>query len=279
MESCLNEVLLVTSDRSTKKCRDKYIGKKYNFLLIEDISFQNEYDNMRRRLYNAHCLCDCGTKKIFRLNTLKDSNCKSCGCSRKQRIIIPKTDKDYTQYIGKRFNKFIINKFSYKTKHNCFFECTCDCGKRINTRLRDLETGRSKNCGCARNAKLALNNKSRKFELGLSPINSVYCDYKKGAKKRNIDFDLSKEEFLSLIKQKCYYCGDDPANIKRSQHNQMDFVIYNGIDRKDNNIGYILNNCLPCCSFCNFSKRDNTQEYFFNKINKIYNNLLKNEPK
>ena len=34
------------------------------------------------------------------------------------------------------------------------------------------------------------------------------------------------------------------------------FLIYSGIDRIDNNQGYTLINCAPCCKLCNFSKRE-----------------------
>jgi 2-iminoacetate synthase ThiH len=44
-------------------------------------------------------------------------------------------------------------------------------------------------------------------------------------------------------------------------------------------ISQFTENCLLCCSFCNFSKRNNTYEYFLDKIKKIYHNILENEPK
>ena len=31
---------------------------------------------------------------------------------------------------------------------------------------------------------------------------------------------------------------------------------YNGIDRKDSNLGYTNENCVPCCKVCNNGKRD-----------------------
>ena len=32
--------------------------------------------------------------------------------------------------------------------------------------------------------------------------------------------------------------------------------MYNGIDRKDNNLGYTPKNVVPCCSVCNFAKKN-----------------------
>jgi hypothetical protein len=74
-----------------------------------------------------------------------------------------------------------------------------------------------------------------------------YITYQKGAEKRELAFTLSPYEFLTIVKQSCYYCGA-PG--------------YNGVDRHDNSIGYIFTNCKPCCSQCNFAKRTLTEEKF-----------------
>lgn len=42
--------------------------------------------------------------------------------------------------------------------------------------------------------------------------------------------------------------------------NKYSEYIYNGIDRVDNAVGYILENCIPCCEFCNKAK--GTKTYF-----------------
>jgi hypothetical protein len=47
---------------------------------------------------------------------------------------------------------------------------------------------------------------------------------------------------------------------------------YSGIDRLDNNIGYVSGNCVPCCSVCNYAKRDMTVDQFKNWIKRIYIN-------
>jgi hypothetical protein len=42
-----------------------------------------------------------------------------------------------------------------------------------------------------------------------------------------------------------------------------------GIDRKDSSIGYILSNCLPCCSFCNMAKRSTNYDLFVNQLEQL----------
>lgn len=46
--------------------------------------------------------------------------------------------------------------------------------------------------------------------------------------------------------------------------------VYNGIDRVDNSVGYVLSNCVPCCSTCNRMKGTMSSEEFKEKIKLIY---------
>ena len=45
--------------------------------------------------------------------------------------------------------------------------------------------------------------------------------------------------------------------------------IYNGIDRVDSNIGYIFENCVPCCKLCNMAKKEYPVEEFKEWIAKL----------
>jgi len=92
----------------------------------------------------------------------------------------------------------------------------------------------------------------------LSRIAPTYKSYSKNAIKRNIDFKLNEEEFKTIVEHQCYLCGIPTSDINK-----------NGIDRFDNNLGYILDNCRPCCGHCNLMKRDIPYEVIIDKVNKI----------
>jgi hypothetical protein len=87
-------------------------------------------------------------------------------------------------------------------------------------------------------------------------LEGIYSLYKYNAKKRNISFKISIEEFQTFWQKPCRYCGD-----------QLDTV---GIDRADNNIGYELDNLRPCCTVCNRMKSNYSEQEFLDKILKIY---------
>lgn len=86
-------------------------------------------------------------------------------------------------------------------------------------------------------------------------LKSRFNSYIHSAKKRSIEFLLSRDDFETLMKSKCHYCG---------QENSW------GIDRKDSNSIYIASNCLPCCKICNYMKRDMDYNDFISKIKQIY---------
>jgi len=86
-----------------------------------------------------------------------------------------------------------------------------------------------------------------------------YIEYKNRASKKNLDFVLSRDEYLCLITQDCYLCGKN----SNSRH-------LNGIDRIDNNKGYTLDNVKPCCANCNYMKKNYILDDVLNKCMDIY---------
>lgn len=75
-----------------------------------------------------------------------------------------------------------------------------------------------------------------------------FGDQQRKAKKRNLEWTLSKEETWLLTQQPCHYCRILPYQ-KYWQYSY--FVIYNGLDRVDSSKGYHSDNVVPCCGFCN----------------------------
>ena len=86
-----------------------------------------------------------------------------------------------------------------------------------------------------------------------------YIEYKNRASKKNLDFELSQDEYLCLITQDCYLCG------KNSNSHHL-----NGIDRIDNKKGYSMDNVKSCCANCNYMKKNYGLEDMLNKCMHIY---------
>jgi len=87
-----------------------------------------------------------------------------------------------------------------------------------------------------------------------------YNEYKTRAEKLGYNFQMTREEYDNIIIRNCYIC-DKPASNTHT----------NGIDRFDNNIGYVSENIRPCCFECNVMKLDLLFDDFINKLTIIYN--------
>jgi hypothetical protein len=83
----------------------------------------------------------------------------------------------------------------------------------------------------------------------------LYSLYRKNATKRNICFNLTFEQFMSFWNQPCYYC-------------KQTFELV-GIDRQNNNTGYVIENCVSCCKKCNQMKMALSVDAFYTQCRLI----------
>ena len=189
-------------------------------------------------------------------HTLHHSWCKECTNRRYKKI-----KKEKPCLIGKRFHKLIVlesagsriyvyNNGRTKDIRDQFL-CQCDCG---NTKLavgRDLISGHTRSCGCLAKSITKISGGRRKLPNHGSNINTIFKNYQQSAMLTKREWALTKEQFIKLITAACHYCGSPPANTQKRF--DKDFR-YSGIDRTNNNLGYIINNCVSCCRTCNIAK-------------------------
>jgi len=111
-------------------------------------------------------------------------------------------------------------------------------------------------------------NYSKGITTGLCPelfadhlinMSNLYGIYKYGAISRGYVFELTLEQFETLRKGNCYICDKQNTCLHS-----------NGIDRVDNAIGYVLDNCKPCCGECNIMKKQYNINKIFEKMEEIY---------
>lgn len=145
---------------------------------------------------------------------------------------------------GKTFvNWTVLNEETTRRKGKIYWFCKCKCGRQRAVLSESLLSGKSKSCGCD------------KPGLRAKPFEHSYRRLKDSCNKRNINLTLTYKDFLNIIKiGKCHYCNNELKwNPYRHKHN--DTAAYQ-LDRKDNNDGYTVENCVPCCKRCNWGKGD-----------------------
>lgn len=172
------------------------------------------------------------------------------------------------KYLGQKRFFFTITDVVYSPKQKEYkFECKCICGnKRVIRQWTLLKSENNKSCGCK------FKELKQRFILAddKAAFNKIFRGYKISADSRNLDFNLSFDEFKKIVKSNCFYCNVEPKQVSKSKSSS---ITYNGIDRVDNEKGYTSSNVVACCGFCNVAKNNLSIEEFKMKIEKIYKNL------
>lgn len=168
----------------------------------------------------------------------------------------------YINLVGQKINKLTILEFSHTDKfRKACWKCKCECGKFKVVSTNDLKSNHVKSCGCL-----------HKYKQGESGLLHLYRTYRIGAKRRGYIFDLTLEDFKTLTKDNCSYCNKLPSNIRKQKTKHSEYT-YNGIDRLNNDIGYIKENCITSCGECNRMKGELSYQEFKNHINNIHRNI------
>ena len=167
--------------------------------------------------------------------------------------------------IGQKYNRLeIIDICGYDKHKNKMYKCRCDCGNIITVRGNALTSGNTKSCGCygfeSRKAKRLPNNKG--------VINQIILGYKRHARDRGLDWELTYEQVEDIIQSPCFYCGEEKSNLKITKNCQEGFR-YNGIDRIDSSKGYVIGNVVASCKKCNLAKMDMDQKDFIIWVQKV----------
>jgi hypothetical protein len=107
-----------------------------------------------------------------------------------------------------------------------------------------------------------------RYGYGEVSLNQLLLSRKQGAKKKGLEWNLSRAEFKRLTSMNCHYCGSVPNGrcYKRSSYGPY---IYNGLDRIDCDRGYDLNNVVPCCETCNSIKNTMSDTVMYEHITRM----------
>lgn len=101
---------------------------------------------------------------------------------------------------------------------------------------------------------------------------AVYKRVKSDANRAGREFDLPMDWFKHAIHAPCHYCGrSDRNSISVPSKRPGEWLVrdfkYNGLDRLNNDIGYVIQNCVPCCYICNRAKNSMVYQDFIEYIN------------
>jgi len=239
------------------------IGKKFGRLLVI-----GEADGRSKASYWL-VRCDCGVEKVVSGNNIKRGLTKSCGCTARDWTRTSERRKDKAKemtermqkvfdYIGQRFGKLVVVgrtesiRASNSKRVYSAWRVICDCGTQKIVKGVYLTSNGLQSCGCWKGSPLP---------DGQAAKNQTIARYKYQAQKRGLSWQLTNEEVEMLFTSNCHYCGVSPYTITRGFGDHGDFI-FNGVDRRMNEIGYVNSNVVSCCGTCNRMKGTMTYDEF-----------------
>lgn len=185
--------------------------------------------------------------------------------------------KDTIHYqIGQNIGDFTISSYD---KNEGLYTLICKCGNTssgasdfVTTKIANIMSNGYSACQhCTFNYQKILK-EEKSLNDTLYTFKDVYREYIKKSKARDLDFHLTLEQATELFKSNCFYCDNLPSNNRRRASGNT--INYQGIDRIDNSIGYLVDNVVPCCKYCNSFKMDRSYDDFIKHVKKIYFNKV-----
>lgn len=159
------------------------------------------------------------------------------------------------------------NSSAKNTPTAAMWNCICSCGKETIVRGSSLRRGKTRSCGCLRDD---ITRESKRLPSGESGRNRAVANTIANAKRRGLEWGLTDDQVFDIMGRDCFYCGTHPMQVSKGRNGNF---IYNGLDRVDNSIGYIIDNVVACCGKCNTGKMAMTKSEFISWIIKVHENL------
>ncbi len=180
---------------------------------------------------------------------------------------------------GKVYHRLTVLEKAPNIKNKTAWKCLCECGTIKIIKTENLRDGSTKSCGCLNIEK----SKEKKPYLACIKYHPQITSARRVWKDRYND-GIDFEDFYRISQQNCFYCGVKPGNVQNTAKSDIKSSLYakengdfkyNGLDRVDSKLPHLITNVVPCCKWCNFSKRERDFAEFKNWIFELYQNIVK----
>jgi len=224
--------------KDKKKNSNKCVGFKLNTTIpckhfaLDNDDYCGEHQKLKKynMLSKNNKVCVNWIRGCF--NVLDENDKSSCkNCKKKQ------NEKDRKRYKLKQDNALLHN--SNNNELMCV-SCNSICKTATNNKCQKCYT---------------IYKMGQKKRNPKDPYKKHLWECKSSSKKRDLLWELTDDRAFELFKGSCHYCGHCGTQ--------------NGIDRKNNNLGYITDNVVSCCETCNRMKYTLDYDDFFKIINII----------
>jgi len=173
--------------------------------------------------------------------------------------------------VGRRYGKLTVVSRAPNKERVVYWNVLCDCGVTKCMTSGNLTRTLTRSCGCLKKERLRSMARAQRKSKGVAGFNQLYSHYKHRAIKRFGFFGLDEKTFRDITSSNCTYCNSEPRTVSGTYEASQ--YTYNGVDRVDSDIGYDIDNCVPCCWTCNRMKVDIPLDSFKGHIARIHKHL------
>lgn len=231
--------------------------------------------------FEVECI-KCGKKQILSRTTISKSNqnrgCKYC-----------RIDGHSIHYPGEIVG--LVYKLIKPIRSSLWHVKCVKCGREQDININTMKSKKIAACYFCTHPEAKERPKYHTKTLKFMPIDErMYNSYKSNMEKnvRNgkeyRKFNLTLDQYKTLIHSNCYYCGAKPTadnqwNKSNRRKGDPTIVYVNGIDRIDSTKEYTIDNCVACCPICNSMKSTLSTSEFKSHIKRIYQKMFNDQSK
>lgn len=249
------EELLVTGDdlqrnriRSCENCYHNPLAHDLSDLQFGALVVIDKHDNLSSNKTSWLCRCTlCGTEKPIKTANLLNGHAKSCGCQ---------INYNRVDHTGKAFGRLtVLEPFDVQGTY-WWYLCQCSCGNEHLVSGSNLQSGKTKSCGCLQK-ELA----GKRLAALKGPLNP---NWRGGSTEENYPRNTREyKEWRNGVLQKDNYC----CQLCTSQDNLHAHHLYSFVDNPDKRTDINFGTCL--CQDCHRwfhaenGRGNNTPEQFY----------------
>ncbi len=168
--------------------------------------------------------------------------------------------------VGSRYGSLIVIE-RINAKKNA--RVRCDCGSVFDTYTFNLNNGTAYRCmRCANRERKGRPLVKNRIDPLQRTINEQWNIFKKNMRDKP-GSDLTKEQWFSVVGERCVYCNREPSNCRKATVEHASDFWYNGVDRIDSRLPYTNGNVQPACWICNRMKGNLSHQEFLDHIGRV----------
>lgn len=179
-------------------------------------------------------------------------------------------------YTGSKYGHLTALKYVSTSKKTraALWTFRCDCGNEKDIEARVVTAGSIKTCGtCHLKHKLKSSGAGLRWKQ-VASHNKLFKRFMEIAKRRELKWLLSIEEFMKLALAECTLCGTAPNTQQKGSR-----LLYNIVEPVHSQDGYAVGKCYSSCKACSNSFHKVGLSLIVERVATVFSHISRNSIK